>query len=355
MRHEPVVHGRGATAVRWRSASRKAKRVFGAGRALALGLALTTCAPQVQAPGPLGGSPALEGLHLVAGDGRVLAYRVWHPRAGSPEPRAVIIALHGFNDYGNAFAAPATWWAEGGITTYAYDQRGFGATGEPGLWPGIVALVEDLRAFTAFVHRRHPATPLYLLGHSMGGAVIMVAMAADPAPRGVAGVVLVAPAVWGRATMNPLYRAALWLGAHVAPWNLVSARGLGITPSDNTDMLRALGRDPLVIKETRIDSTYGLVNLMDAALAEAPRLAHPALILYGANDEIIRRKPTAMMLRRVAGRHRTAHYPDGYHMLLRDLQAEVVWRDILAWINDVGAPLPSGGEFDGGVLPGDRR
>jgi alpha-beta hydrolase superfamily lysophospholipase len=26
-------------------------------------------------------------------------------------------------------------------------------------------------------------------------------------------------------------------------------------------------------------------------------------------------------------------YPDGWHMLLRDLQREVVWNDILAWID----------------------
>jgi hypothetical protein len=31
-------------------------------------------------------------------------------------------------------------------------------------------------------------------------------------------------------------------------------------------------------------------------------------------------------------------------MLLRDLQAETVWRDILAWIENADAPLPSGAE-----------
>jgi hypothetical protein len=31
-------------------------------------------------------------------------------------------------------------------------------------------------------------------------------------------------------------------------------------------------------------------------------------------------------------------------MLLRDLQGETVWRDILAWMEDPRAPLPSGAE-----------
>ena len=37
-------------------------------------------------------------------------------------------------------------------------------------------------------------------------------------------------------------------------------------------------------------------------------------------------------------------YPDGFHMLTRDLQAEVVHRDIAAWILDRDAAVPSGFE-----------
>ena len=48
-------------------------------------------------------------------------------------------------------------------------------------------------------------------------------------------------------------------------------------------MLRALARDPWVIYETRIDMIYGLVDLMDATLAPAPRFDAPMLVAYGAN------------------------------------------------------------------------
>ncbi len=37
-----------------------------------------------------------------------------------------------------------------------------------------------------------------------------------------------------------------------------------------------------------------------------------------------------------------AEYPNGYHMLLRDLDGDIVSRDILSWIEDRKAPLPSG-------------
>jgi alpha-beta hydrolase superfamily lysophospholipase len=306
----------------------------------------------VQEAGPAVRAPTLSGAGdrvYVAADGLRLPMRVW-PAEG--EPKAVLLALHGFNDYSNAFADPAVWWAARGVTTYAYDQRGFGAARQAGLWPGVAAMVTDLRAVAALVRARHPRAPLYVLGVSMGGAVVLAALGQPAGPgdplAAIDGAVLVAPAVWGRATMNPLYRTTLWLGAHTMPWLRVTGRGLDILPSDNIEMLRALGRDPLVIKETRIDALYGLVNLMDTALAASAQVEIPLLILFGALDEVIPKVPTRRMIGGLSGPRRFALYDAGYHMLLRDLQAEPVWRDVLAWAQDPTAPLPSGAEADGG-------
>jgi esterase/lipase len=104
-------------------------------------------------------------------------------------------------------------------------------------------------------------------------------------------------------------------------------------------MLRALGRDPLVIKTTRVDAVYGLSTLMDEALASAGSLAGRAMILYGRNDEIIPRQPTCEMLKRLPSDEemdwRFVLYDHGHHMLLRDLQAEVVHHDIEQWIGNI--------------------
>ncbi len=298
------------------------------------------CAPTVVAPGPPTAPPVLEADRLVAADGVSLPVRSWMP-AG--QPRAVIVALHGFNDYGNFFAAPGGFLAARGIATYAYDQRGFGAAPVRGLWAGGDAMAGDLTAITRQVRERHPGVPVYLLGASMGGAVIMVAMTGDDPPP-ADGIVLSAPAVWGRETMPWYQRAALWLAAHTVPWLEVSGRGLKIRPSDNEEMLKALGEDPLVLRQARVDTLYGLADLMDAALAAASALAGPALILYGEHDEIIPVKPTRLMFRRLRGGQRIALYEKGFHMLLRDRQGETVWRDIAAWIADPAAALPSGAD-----------
>jgi alpha-beta hydrolase superfamily lysophospholipase len=308
---------------------------------LVLVLVLGACAPRIETAGRPIMAPELTVDHILAADGAKLPLRVWRAEG---EVGAVIVALHGFNDYSNAFDDAAGFWAKLGITTYAYDQRGFGQTANHGLWPGVDSLIDDLRSVTELIRRAHPATPLYLLGESMGGAVIMTLMARAPAPE-VDGIVLVAPAVRGWQTMNIFYRAGLWIGAHVMPWATPSGRGLGIKPSDNREMLLALSRDPYVIKRTRIDALYGLVNLMDAAFDAAPDLTIPTLVLYGENDQLIPKGPTYDMLARLNSHHRVALYDTGYHMLLRDLDAETVLTDIAAWITDRQAALPSGREW----------
>ncbi|HIJ45631.1 MAG TPA: alpha/beta hydrolase, partial [Rhodospirillaceae bacterium] len=316
-------------------------RVWRGGGLLSI-LIVCACAPTVLPPGPAVTRPALEDGGFVAADGARLPVRAWMPRNG--DPKAVIVALHGFNDYSNFFAEPGAFLAGQGLAAYAYDQRGFGEAPNRGLWPGSRAFVDDLKAVTAAVRGRHPGVPLYLLGESMGGAVIMVAMTDADAPD-VDGVILAAPAVWGRTAMPWYQRAALFAASHTMPALRVTGQGLKIKASDNNEMLRALGRDPLVIKETRIDAISGLTNLMDSALESAFAFDASALILIGERDEIIPSDPTRLLIRRLPrnGRHRyrLAFYANGYHMLLRDLQAETVWKDIAAWIADTAAPLPS--------------
>ena len=160
------------------------------------------------------------------------------------------------------------------------------------------------------------------------------------------GVILSAPAVWARETMPFYQRWALWLGVRLIPWITLTGENLDITPSDNKKMLLELSRDPLFIKKTRVDTLYGLTNLMDKAYETAPRFSQNTIYLYGTRDEIIPPGPMADIFRRRirdsrSNRERFIVYKDGYHMLFRDLQAEVVWKDVLSWIQNPVAPLPS--------------
>jgi alpha-beta hydrolase superfamily lysophospholipase len=323
---------------------------------LPVALLLSGCAATFQPMGPMIQAAQLSTDMAVTPDGVGLPLRSWLPDAGIPL-QGVVLALHGFNDYSNAFEATGRYFAAHGLATYAYDQRGFGASVRPGIWPTDETMIADLHTVASLVRGRHPGLPFHLLGESMGGAVVLSALA-SPTPEGFeplvpAGVILSAPAVWDRDSLTTLQRAALWVSYRTVPWlRLTAPRELiRIKPSDNIEMLRALSRDPLVIKGTRVDAVEGLVQLMSRAAASASSLHVPALVLYGYNEQVIPKAPIEKMLAALPrtlpdgkGRVTVGIYDQGYHMLMRDLNGEIVLRDMVSWIANPTSSLASGAD-----------
>jgi alpha-beta hydrolase superfamily lysophospholipase len=103
-----------------------------------------------------------------------------------------------------------------------------------------------------------------------------------------------------------------------------------------------MGRDPQMVWGTRPDTVYGLVSLMDGAGKDLARVRVPVLYAYGAHDELIPAAPSIRAAAKLKPGDRSAYYPDGWHILLRDWQAERVWADVTAFARDPKAALPSG-------------
>lgn len=292
--------------------------------------------------------PPLPATSLVAdevatmADGAVLPVRAWLP-AGPP--RAVVLALHGFNDSKDALALPGPVFAGSGIALFAPDQRGFGAAPGRGRWPGAAALEADAATLLRQLRARYPGVPLFAMGESMGGAVLMALAASPLAPR-VDGWILLSPAVWGRAQMGIGLRTGLWLVSSTLPGLSVTGGEvkLRVVASDNRDAILALARNPLTIRRTRFDTLRGLTDLMDAAQAASPRLPDNVLAIYGEKDSIVPMPAAARAWRHMPAAVRRALYPSGYHLLLRDRGRASVIADIVAWIGDRAAPLPSGAD-----------
>lgn len=306
---------------------------------------LSACTPNIHPAGSSLSSCHIINNAYITRDGTELPLTTWQPQHTGI--KAIIIALHGFNDYSWFFQQPGQYFSQQGIVSYAYDQRGFGRNSDRGLWAGVTTYIDDLNCLIDQAHQKHPNLPIYLLGESMGGAVIISTVARSNHPA-VKGIILAAPAVWSRQTMPWYQNLLLATLSHTVPWLTLTGESLEITPSDNIEMLRALSRDPIILKETRVESIYGLVNLMDDALANANQIKTNTLLLYGEKDEIIPKQPTLQFLKKINTEtqipHTVGFYKNGYHMLLRDLQAPVLWKDINAWIHQFHSALPSGAD-----------
>lgn len=158
--------------------------------------------------------PQLHDRYFLTEDGLKLPLHRWLPISGAV--RAVIIGVHGFNDYSYFFRQPAEYFRGQGIACFAYDQRGFGAAPQRGFWAGREVYAPDLQSFVQQVKQHYPGIPVYLLGESMGGAVVMAAIRNARIPP-VDGVILAAPAVWSRKIMPWYQTSLLWVLSRTVP------------------------------------------------------------------------------------------------------------------------------------------
>jgi alpha-beta hydrolase superfamily lysophospholipase len=312
---------------------------------LALALMVSACTPLVVqqrlTPGAAFSGPRIEGDSFVSFDGARLGMREWIP---TTEPWAVIVGVHGMNDYSNAFHLSAPWWAEQGIATYAYDQRGFGRSPGRGIWAGDDLMIEDLRTLTALVRARYPQAIIAVAGESMGGAVAAEAFASDRPPA-ADRLVLLSPAVWGWSEQPLPNKTVLWFAANFSAGKVYEPpRWLTskIKPTDNREELIAMGHDPQMIWGARSDAIFGLVSMMDRAATAVGEAHVPTFYLHGARDQIIPPNAARHAAARLKPSDRTAEYAHGYHLLMRDKQGPAVWADVAAFIRDPKAPLPSG-------------
>lgn len=285
--------------------------------------------------------PGIEAHDFVSLDGAKLALHQWSPATG--DPWAVIIGVHGMNDDFNAFELAGPYWANDGILTIAYDQRGFGRSPGRGVWAGDALLADDLRTLTALARARYPHAIIAVAGESLGAAVAIEAFASSDAPA-PDRLVLLSPAVWGWSTQPPAYKTALWLGAHIAP-------AAGVKPawvtryrreSDNDAQLRRRDSDPYILRRTRVDALSGLVETMQRASEALGQVRLPVAFLVGAHDEVIPRRSLILAARALKPSDRSAIYAEGWHLLLIDQQRDAVFGDVESFIRNPGAPFPSG-------------
>lgn len=262
-------------------------------------------------------------------DGTELFAQQW-PSPG--KAKAHLLLLHGFNEYPGAFDEVGQAFAQQGITVWAYDQRGFGRSPYRGLWSSAERMATDARQVTQVLRNMYPKQPLYLAGTSMGGAVAL--LAAGSGDLKVDGIILLAPAVWTSETQPFYQRWSLELAKRFTPAWSPTGEGLNIRPTDNIELLKRIWQSPWMIRKSRIDTVAGLVELMNQASAAASQVKIPVLLLYGEKDQLVPKKPIDQLWARLpkTGKTQQIRYPNGWHLLMRDLQGPKVIGDMVTWI-----------------------
>lgn len=270
-------------------------------------------------------------------DGLALYYQAWMP-PGSQRKKAVLVNLHGLGDHSGLYPTLADHFPPHGIALYAYDMRGNGRSpGQRAYLRGWHEYRGDLHAFLEQVRRWEGDLPIFIVGNSLGGLVVL-----DYAlhyPAGLRGVIAVAPPL-GEVGVPPVLMTLGRIMSRI--WPRFSLE-VGMD-------LSGLARDPAVAETVLSDplfhrrGTARLSTEVTAAIqrvqARAETLSVPLLILHGSADRMVPPDGSRSFFSRVEGTDRELReYPGAYHGLFADVGYEEVLKDAERWIE---GHLPAG-------------
>jgi alpha-beta hydrolase superfamily lysophospholipase len=262
-------------------------------------------------------------------DGLDLRARWW----AVEQPRGMVVVAHGLGEHGGTYAHLAD--VVGGsldLDFLALDFRGHGRSpGRRGVVRRYQDLVEDLRAVVSWAQARRPDLPLFVLGHSNGGQVVL-RLALEP-PEGIAGVIASNPSIRIAMHVPP---AKLKLGKFLLsfiPWLTLRADARCEWMTRDPQMQQMHRSDDLRHDRISAPLFFGMVEGGEMLLARASEIRVPMLMLVGGQDPVICPRSNREFYDLLGSEDKLLHfYPKMLHEPFNELGREQVFSDLIRWL-----------------------
>ncbi|RMG13134.1 MAG: alpha/beta hydrolase [Planctomycetota bacterium] len=260
-----------------------------------------------------------------------------HVRSVAPggAPRARLAWIHGFAEHGGRYLEHLRWFAGRGYASWIVDLRGHGRSeGRRTFVRRFADYLDDAQAFVASLEEDPASAPLFLVGHSMGGLVLVRALE----ERGEA-----LSSARGAVVLSPF----LGVKAKLPLWKTLAARALSrawptfALPTDldhaqlskDPAVWEAYARDPLVAKTATARWYTETVGNHPLAIALAGRVRLPVLVLHGEEDGLADPERARELVAALGSDDKEFElWPGLRHELLNEIEAEEVRERILSWL-----------------------
>jgi alpha-beta hydrolase superfamily lysophospholipase len=245
--------------------------------------------------------------------------------------RAVVVIAHGAGEHSGRYAHVAARLVGEGYAVYALDHRGHGKSEGPRtLLDRMDNVVADLDSLVVLAGGEHPGVPLFLLGHSMGGAIALSYTIAHQ--DRLAGLILSAPLAALEAA-SPAQRIAAKVLSAVAPRLPVVAVDPSLVSRDPA-VVEAYKTDPLVHHGKIPARTVAELAAAVESYPEAVRaITVPTLIMYGGADRLVPPAASVMVNERISSEDKTLKEYEGlFHEILNEPEQEQVIDYLVDWL-----------------------
>ncbi|XP_004461226.1 monoglyceride lipase isoform X4 [Dasypus novemcinctus] len=276
--------------------------------------------------------------HLVNADGQYLFCRYWKPARA---PRALVFVSHGAGEHCGRYEELAQMLTGLDLLVFAHDHVGHGQSeGERMVVSDFHIFIRDVLQHVDAVQKEQPGLPVFLLGHSMGGAIAILTAAEKP--NHFSGMILISPLVLANPESATTFKV---LAAKVL--NLVLPN-LSLGPIDSSVLSRnkvevdIYNADPLICRAgLKVCFGIQLLNAVSRVERALPRLTLPVLLLQGSADRLCDSRGAYLLMEAAKSQDKTLKiYEGAYHVLHKELPevTNSVFQEINTWVSQRIAP-----------------
>jgi len=273
-----------------------------------------------------------------------LFYRSWYPATHSLNGalKGVLALVHGLGEHSGRYCAVFKALTAAGYAVFAFDNQGHGKSeGQRGHITRWQDYRDNTKAFLQLVRDKEPAAPLCLMGHSLGGLIVLDYVLRAGQVRNepsssinIDGLIVSAPPVQpsqGTANKARIVMARLLSGLLPRFSLKMGLNRSGL--SRDKDVADEVAHDPLNHPYVTLRWGSETLNTMEWVNAHIDELACPVLIIHGKADPIMDYEGSCKIFERIQSANKTLKiYEGSYHEPHNDLDADIVMKDLVNWL-----------------------
>ena len=248
--------------------------------------------------------------------------------------KAAVVFAHGYAEHAERYAEIAAELNGAGYDVWAIDHYGHGQSA------GKRADVEDFRLFAEDLHLfiqniviPNTDTPLFLYGHSMGGAISLLYTLEHQSD--LKGLILSGPMIRPGGVSSQFERKIAHLLRKIVPMLPFRPFSADLLSHD-ADEVQAYKDDPLNYTgklKVRLGDEFLRMEgmLSEEALAA---ISLPVLLLHGGGDTVVPPENSQIVMESISSEDKTRKiFPGLYHEIHKEPERREVFETLIDWLN----------------------
>jgi len=261
-------------------------------------------------------------------DGKVL-YREWN----CIDPKAVIIFVHGMGGYSGRFFEMGPYLARARFQIYAIEQIGHGEhPGTRGHVSNFKLYRKDLKTLVKFAKEQNPGKKIFIFGESMGGLITLDFTIHDQ--KMIDGIILQSPAVQDKLPMTTAKKLDIFISSIFNPLKYFGSDfDAGMFTRDKV-MAKRIDNDQLEVRKFTAKFYQAILRTIIFVNMMPRKIKIPVFMQLAGHDLMISAEAAEKYFKKISSKDKTLKwYPEMYHALYTDKDREIIFKDMIDWLN----------------------